>query len=191
MTFDLPGRFKDRYDAARKLLAKLTGLSDFRPAKLARPQGKTSGKLVIMAIPRGALELGYFLSRELKSPLDVALVKKVAALSAPELALGAVALDGEWVGSDEKNLEEQKNIQLVNLQQREKMFHARVPALALREKTILLVDDGIATGLTIRAAIEWLRHKKVKKIIVATPVASTQAAKKAPSPSATSALVPT
>lgn len=203
MPTELPRRFKDRYDAARQLLPMLTRFAA-PGATLGREQtapdvrksggqsvegarsGGASGRVVILAIPRGGLELGFFLARELGRPLDVALVKKLAAPGIQELAVGAVALDGSVVidaetakefGADADYLARERAQVADLLRERDRAYHAHVPRLSVAGATVLLVDDGIATGLTVRAAIESLKKAKAGRIVVVTPVASTETVK--------------
>jgi putative phosphoribosyl transferase len=166
-------RFKDRYDAARKLAVPLK--------KFAKKKA-----VFLLAIPGGGVPIGAFLAKELHLPLDVALVKKLPAPATEELAIGAIAVDGTVILDDstvkdfsvsDDYIEREKRRLLGVLHKKDTFFHQSLPALAAQGKTVILVDDGIATGQTTRAAVEMLRRKKVKKLIVVTPVSSAQAAK--------------
>jgi putative phosphoribosyl transferase len=168
----LTKRFKDRFDAARQLVEPLK--------KFARKPN-----VVLLAIPRGALQIGSFLSRELKLPLDVVLVKKIPAPSSEELAIGAVSSDGGQIVDDQivqefrvspEYITEQHQRISTFLQEKEREYHKDAESLTLAGKTVIVLDDGIATGYTVRAAIGMLRKKKVARIIVATPASSQEAA---------------
>jgi putative phosphoribosyl transferase len=166
-------RFKDRYDAARKLA--------FALKKYANKKS-----LVVLAIPNGGLPVGAFLAKTLHLPLDVALAKKLPAPGTEELAIGALTAEGglildkkavEDFAVSEDYIEAEKTRLQGVLHKKDTFFHQNVSALPLAGKTVLLVDDGMATGQTMRAVIKMLRHKKVARVIVATPVSSEQAAK--------------
>lgn len=168
----VPQRYKDRFDAARQLVKPLRKFSRQKDA-------------VLLAIPRGALQIGQYLSRELKLPLDVILVKKLPVPESQELAVGAVASDGGQVvdkkmareyGIAPEYLRAERDRLLAALHQKEKMYREEVPPVSLKNKIIILVDDGIATGQTVQAAVEYLRRQQVGWVVVATPTASSDAA---------------
>lgn len=154
--------FKDREDAGQKLavaLSKYKGLTD----------------ALVMAIPRGGVVPGYIVARELKLPLDVMLVKKLGYPGDPELAIGAVSMDGTVVStrmgvSSEYIREEATAIQHL-LGERYRMYRGEKPAPDPRDKTVILVDDGVATGSTLIAAVKLLRRQQAARVIVAVPVA--------------------
>lgn len=197
---NLPGRFKDRYDAARRLLPELAGFAaegasmgrnvggvpgrGMRKSGGERVDGSGTEAVAVLAIPRGGLQVGAFLARELGRPLDVALAKKLPAPGAEELAVGAVTLDGvvefdtessRELGADESYVADRKAEIVTALEARDRAYHARVPRLDLKGATALLVDDGIATGLTTRAAVGMLRRLGAARVAVAAPVASAEA----------------
>ncbi len=157
--------FQDRFDAARQLASKLS-----------KYKTKTA---IILAIPRGALQIGYVLAKELKLKLDVVLSKKIPYPGDPEFAIGAVSLESEFV--DKRLLEtegiseiyvKEKVIELRQLlKERDKKYHESVKPVKLKDKIVIIVDDGIATGNTITAIIGLVKKAKPKKIIVAVPVA--------------------
>jgi putative phosphoribosyl transferase len=137
---------------------------------------------IVMAIPRGGVILGDIVASELNVDLDIIICKKIGAENNPELAIGAVMADGSYIINEDivnrinishgyisKQVELQKNeIERRLMEFRgNKEYHNK-----LKEKTIILVDDGIATGATILAAVKWLKEKHFsKKLIVAVPVA--------------------
>lgn len=139
---------------------------------------------LVLALLRGGLPLGAQIAKSLSCPLDIITVKKISSLQNPELALGAVAPDStifweEKTSSfyDQKDLAryakkaDQQRKHKDNYLRQKKPYH-------LKEKTIILVDDGLATGATALAALKWLKTKKPKKIILAVPVSPPDTLKK-------------
>lgn len=154
--------FKDRYDAAQQLLASLQ-------------EYKNRDDVVILAIPRGALEIGSVLARELHAPLDVIFTKKIGAPGQPELAIGSVGLDVEYINPYYKKvypdyIEQEKEQVRTLLKERYQKYRGDRPAVSLRDKVVILVDDGIATGSTVLLALDEIKKQKPKKVIVAIPV---------------------
>ena len=137
---------------------------------------------IVMAIPRGGVILGDIVASELNVELDIIICKKIGAENNPELAIGAVMADGSYIINEDivnrintsfgyisKQVELQKNeIERRLMEFRgNKEYHNK-----LKDRTIILIDDGIATGATILAAVKWLKEKHFsKKLIVAVPVA--------------------
>ncbi len=157
--------YKDRFDAAEKL-SKL--LSKYKNAK----------NTVVLAIPRGGLEIGYVLAKNLNLPLDIIVVKKLGHPNNEEYAIGAVGKDEvsineialltgsispEYIKSEEKRLRSE-------VQERYSTYQGGKYAGSLKNKTVIICDDGIATGLTLSLCIEIIKKEKPKKIIVAVPV---------------------
>lgn len=159
-------RYEDRKDAGQKLADKL---SVYR-----------NEDVVVLALPRGGVVLGAEVARSLWAPLGLVLVKKITHPSNPEFAVGAVAegekpiyhisdserLDHEWLEEAENRAYEQIKLR------REMYFNEEHSPPSVKGKTVIIVDDGIATGLTMEAAVQAVRKKEPKKIIVAVPVAS-------------------
>lgn len=157
--------FKDRFDAASKL-AKI----------LERYKNKKD--VIIIAIPRGGLELGYVLAQELNAPLDVVFVKKIGAPGQPELAIGAVSLDDEFIDAStiletvsKEYLETEKNKIREVIKQREQLYHKNMKPIMLKDKIVIVTDDGVATGATLLMTLKLLHKQHPKKIVVAVPVA--------------------
>jgi len=153
--------FTDRFNAGMRLLEKI-----------GQYQGS---KGVILAIPRGGLEVGYVLSKETGMPLEVILTKKIGHPSNSEYAIGSVSLHGRIIthsefASQEYIEEETKRIRK-NLVEKYKMYLDGRTPLSLEGKTVIITDDGVATGSTMFAAIELVRQSNPEKIIVAIPVA--------------------
>lgn len=158
--------FQNRVEAARKLASKLQA-----------HQGKKG--LVVLAIPRGGVVTGQELARALSCPLEVIVTKKIGAPGNPELAIGAVGPIGQPVidenlvqrlGIKEDYLQKQTTKIKEEIRRREKEFRGDKPPFELKNKTVILTDDGVATGATILAAIEIVRQENPKRIIVAIPV---------------------
>jgi predicted phosphoribosyltransferase len=164
--------FQDREDAAYKLAVKLQNYKGQNP--------------LILAVPRGGVPMGYILAKELQGDLDVVLVHKLSHPMSPEFAIGAVDENGNiqidtmetsFEGSREY-LELEKTMQLERLKKRRQTYTPGRPSIDVKGRIVIIVDDGIATGWTIKAAIEAIRRKAPKKIIVATSVASLSSAEK-------------
>ena len=164
-------RFKDRADAGRELAGQLTHLS-----------GKDT---IVLALPRGGLPVGYEIAHELRAPLDVINVRKLGVPWQEELALGAIATGGVRVlnsdivmaaGVTREDLDNVTRLQQLELDRRERLYRGGRPAPALRGRTVVLVDDGIATGATARAAISIVRQQSPARLVLAVPVAQASVA---------------
>ena len=159
-------RFKDRTDAGRQLAALLTHL-----------RGQD---LLVLGLPRGGLPVAYEVAYALHAPMDVLNVRKLGVPWQEELAMGAIATGGVRVlnnqvimagGITKEALEEATAFQQLELDRRERLYRSGRPAPDLRGKTVILVDDGIATGATVRAAIAVVRAQKPGRLVLAVPVA--------------------
>lgn len=169
--------FKDRQSAG-KLLAK--HLKQYRGQK----------NTIVLGIPRGGVVVAVQVAKSLKLPLDIMITRKIGAPSQPELALGAVDADGNviWDEALIENLQFNENqIGCVKLKiqdekeeihRREKVYRQDKERLNVKGKTIILTDDGIATGSTTLAAINFLKKHQAKKITLAVPVASADSIEK-------------
>jgi putative phosphoribosyl transferase len=157
-----PITFADRADAGRRLGERL------RDEPLVDP--------VVIAIPRGGVEVGAEVARLLERPLDVVVTRKLGAEFQPELAIGAIA-EGDverlrpWTG-DEGHLGRERERQRDELARRVALFRAAVPQVPLAGRDAVLVDDGVATGATLHAAVESLRRRGPRSIVAAFPVAA-------------------
>jgi putative phosphoribosyl transferase len=161
------GRFKDRREAGRILSGKLSKYAH-------RPD------VVVLALPRGGVPVGHEVARALGAPLDVMLVRKLGVPGNEELAMGAVASGGvrflnraviESLRITPEVLDEVERRETLELMRREALYRGNRPPLHVAGQTVILVDDGIATGSTMRAAIQVLREQKAERIVVATPAA--------------------
>lgn len=157
-------QFIDRKDAGKQLASKLA---------------KYAGQAVIYALPRGGVVVAAEVARELKAPLDLLLVRKIGHPINPEYAIGAIADEGtpifnefEKAGIDENWLKNAVQAErLKNEWRRQKYFPSGYVHPTVEGKVAIVVDDGIATGLTMEAAVRAIQQKKPQKIVVAVPVA--------------------
>ncbi|EKD42067.1 MAG: Phosphoribosyltransferase [uncultured bacterium] len=157
--------FYDRFEAAKLLAHRLKHYSHDPHA-------------VILTIPRGGLQTGYSLAKELKLPLDIILIKKIGHPANAEYAIGAVSLTGEIISPDAiqsgdvpQGYIRNKILQLrETLRERHEKYYLGRQPLSLKNKTIIITDDGVATGNTLFAAIDLLKTSEPKKIVVAIPV---------------------
>jgi predicted phosphoribosyltransferase len=159
--------FQDRTDAGRQLATRLQGY--------AGEEG-----LLVLALPRGGVTVGFEIARQLKCPLDVLIVRKIGSPLNPELAAGAISETGTRVlnedvigsyGIPHRYIEEETERQRREITRRLTLYRGGATVGELAGKTVILVDDGIATGATMKAAIATLRREGLKKLIVAVPVA--------------------
>lgn len=155
--------FKNRFDAGEQLADKL----------------KNCKKSVVLAIPRGGVEVAYLIAKKLKCPLDVIVARKIATPQEPEVAVGAITSDGtdvlnsayvEILGLSEEEISIMKKEARDEAIRREKIYVKKKHSL--KDKTIILADDGLATGYTMLAAIKSVKKSKPEKIIVAVAVAA-------------------
>ncbi len=160
-------KLHDRTQAGQMLAKKLTAYAN-------------RADVLVLGLPRGGVPVAYEVAKALNVPLDVCIVRKFAVPSHKELAMGAIASDGVRVlnfdiisdfGISSKMIDAVAAKELRELQRRDHMYRGNRPSPDLRHRTIILVDDGIATGSTIRAAISILQLEQPAKIIVAVPVA--------------------
>ncbi len=135
---------------------------------------------VVLGIPRGGVMVAYEVAMSLDAPLDVIIPRKVGAPGNPELAIGAVAPDGTLVvdealvkmlGVDEGYLQEETQRQRAEIERRTDLYRHGRPAAELAGASVILVDDGIATGATVLAALRGLRSQDPARVILAVPVA--------------------
>jgi hypothetical protein len=135
---------------------------------------------VVLAIPRGGVVTGAALARELGAELDVVLARKLPAPGQPELAIGAIGEDGEiclnenacgLLGLDAEYVQQQRAHQLAEIARRKELFRAAHPAASLHGRSVILTDDGIATGSTIIASLHVVNRQQPHEVIVAVPVA--------------------
>jgi len=163
--------FRDRADAGRRLAARLLGLREESP--------------VILGLPRGGVPVALEVARALGAPLDVLVARKLGAPECPEYGLGAVAEGGavhvreealREAGVTARELQRIAGREAAELERRVRRYRGARPPAEVRGRTAVLVDDGIATGGTVRAAVKALRARGAARVVVAAPVASRRTA---------------
>jgi predicted phosphoribosyltransferase len=162
--------FEDRHDAGRRLAVIL------RDRKLRNP--------IVLGLPRGGVPVAYEVAGALAAPLDVVVVRKLGVPWQPELAIGAIASGGVRIlneevvsglpGLDDSVIDGIAATELEELERRELLYRGDKPMPNLRGRDAILIDDGLATGATMRAAIEAVRSQQPSRIIVAIPVGSAE-----------------
>ncbi|HEY5380915.1 MAG TPA: phosphoribosyltransferase [Acidobacteriaceae bacterium] len=169
--------FQDRVEAGQRLGARLR---EFVQQELAAQKSQQEA-LLVLALPRGGVPVGFEVARMLHAPLDVFVVRKLGAPGHEELAMGAIASGGVCVMNEEvvealritpAQMEETTARELQELERRERAYRGERAPLEVSGRTIFLVDDGLATGYTMRAAVAALRQEHPKRIVVAVPVAA-------------------
>jgi predicted phosphoribosyltransferase len=162
--------FYDRTDAGRQLAAALRRYAD-------------DPTVIVLALPRGGVPVAYEVARELGAPLDVFLVRKLGVPGREELAMGAIASGGVRVvnrevvrelGLTDADLDEAAAQETEELRRREAAYRDGRPAPNLRGRTVILIDDGLATGSTMRAAVAAVRRLGPAKAVVAVPVGAAE-----------------
>lgn len=160
--------FRDRSEAGRALAASLTQYAGRDDA-------------LVLALPRGGVPVGYEIAQALRLPLDVFVVRKLGTPGQPELAMGAIASGGVTVinrdvvdalGIADYMVRQVAETEQQELERRERHYRGDRPPLEAGGKTVILVDDGLATGSSMRAAAAALRRMQAARIVVAVPVAA-------------------
>ena len=135
--------------------------------------------VVVLALPRGGVPVAYEVAERLGAPLDIFLVRKLGMPGYPELGMGAIASGGvrvlnadvvRWYGVSEAQIEQVAREEQRELERREREYRQGRPLTDLRDRVVILIDDGLATGSTMRAAVEAVRQHKPSRIVVAVPV---------------------
>ena len=166
--------FLDRVDAGRQLAARLEAF-------------RSLNDVVILALPRGGVPVAAEVAKALGLPFDLLLVRKLGIPGHSETAMGAIASNGVCVMHDDliqqldltrAEINEVKRRETEELARRERLYRAGKPPIEVTGKTVIVVDDGIATGATMQAAILLLRRQRARRIVVATPVAPPDTARK-------------
>ena len=157
--------FSDRVDAGKRLAS---ALADFA--------GKNA---IVLAIPRGGVVVGYEISKALNLPLDVIIPHKIGAPDNPELAIGAMTEDGTiildetlvaYIGVPKSYVKEESERQKHEIERRLKMYRQNEPYPNFEGRDVIIVDDGIATGSTMKAALSSVKNRGAKTVTVAVPV---------------------
>jgi len=160
--------FEDRRDAGRRLAAALGHYRESRP--------------VVLALPRGGVPVGFEVAKALAAPLDLLLVRKLGAPGHEELGLGALVegdppqlvLNPEVIRAVDPPpgyIEAEKQRQLLEIERRRREYVGERPSVAVEGRTVIVIDDGIATGGTVRAALRGLSQRRPERLVLAVPVA--------------------
>lgn len=168
--------FKNREEAGKKLAEKLE--------KYKQSFSANKGKdVVIYALPRGGVVLGVEIAKKLQAPLDLLIIRKIGHPFNPEYALCAtsenahmVCNEEELAGVDKEWFQNEAAKERQEAKRRREVYLARRKLIPAKGKTAIIVDDGVATGLTIFAAILEIKHQETKKVVVAVPVAPPETA---------------
>ena len=165
--------FRDRRDAGRQLAKKLSPFA-------------RQIDVLVLALPRGGVPVGYEVAQALGVPLDVFVVRKLGAPGQEELAMGAIASGGvrilnaevvDGLGVSPGEIERATLVEKKELERRERLYRGDRPPLDVHGRTVIIVDDGLATGSTMRAAVHALRAQNPKAVVVAVPVAAADTCK--------------
>lgn len=160
--------FADRAEAGRALAGQLT-------AYAGRPE------VIVLGLPRGGIPVAYEVAQRLRAPLDVFVVRKLGVPGQEELAMGAIASGGIRVvnrdvvsalGLGARDLDRAAAVEGEELERREALYRGKRPPIDVAGRTVIVVDDGLATGSTMRAAVAALRQQGPARIVVAVPVAA-------------------
>jgi putative phosphoribosyl transferase len=160
--------FRDRADAGRKLAARLPHYADRKDVS-------------VLALPRGGVPVAYEVAKALKAPLDIFLVRKLGVPGHEELAMGAIATGGvrvvnkdlvNYLGIPDEVIDGIAAVEQRELERRELAYRDKRPRPDVKDRVVILIDDGLATGSTMRAAAESLRQQEPRRIVVAVPVSS-------------------
>ena len=159
--------FADRTSAGQQLAEELSAYAE-------------QEDVVVLGLPRGGVPVAFEIAKALKAPLDVFVVRKLGVPGNPELAMGAIASGGvrvlnkDVVGRlsiSEEDIERVAKREREELERREEAYRGARPEVDLENKTVIIVDDGLATGATMRAAVNALRKRDPERIVVAVPTA--------------------
>lgn len=165
--------FKNRQEAGQQLAEKLTKYAKDKP--------------IVVALPRGGVVLGYEVAKKLKAPLDILVARKIGAPLHPEFGIGAIAPNGIFIlntdliksfGITESELKKVIKTQTKEMTRRVELYRQDLPLIDLKNRTVIVIDDGLATGVTTQAAILSIKQMSPKKIILAVPISPPDTANK-------------
>jgi putative phosphoribosyl transferase len=160
--------FSDRVEAGRRLVTSL--------------RGAVGNDAVVLAIPRGGVVVAFEVARALSIPLDVIIPRKIRAPGNPEFAIGAMTEDGTIILDDElvkylqvpkDYIKEESERQRLEIERRLKLYRGDAPYPSLKNREVIIVDDGVATGSTMKAALASVRKRGAKTVMIAVPVCPT------------------
>jgi putative phosphoribosyl transferase len=166
--------FSSRFEAGRLLASKLS-------------RYRNHPEVLILALPRGGVPVAYEIAKELNIPIDVFLVRKLGVPGNRELAMGAIASGGLRILNEdlvrafevsEAAIQSATDSERIELEKRERLYRGTRPPLNLLNRTVILVDDGLATGATMLVAVQTVRQQYPARIVVAVPVAATETCEK-------------
>lgn len=164
--------FRDRADAGLRLADRLRSFEDQNP--------------IVLGLPRGGVAVACEISRALHAPLDVIVARKLGAPAQPELGIGAIAPHGvrildtmavELLGITPEEIDNITARETAEMDRRLQLYRGDKPPLDLTDRTVILVDDGLATGVTARAAIQALRRQHPHRLVLAVPVCAPETAR--------------
>jgi putative phosphoribosyl transferase len=164
-------RFRDRTEAGEQLASKLSAYAN-------------RADVLVIGLPRGGVPVAAEVATALHLPLDICLVRKLGVPGHKELAMGAIASGGvrvlnddvlDWIGISDETIDEVAARELRELERRDRAYRGDRPPPDIRDHTVILVDDGLATGSTMRAAIAAIRQQSPLRIVVAVPVGAPDA----------------
>lgn len=179
---DAPGLFARRWEPSHRLFHDRRDAGVQLAAALLRYRDRSA---LVLGVPRGGVPVAAEIAQRLDAELDVIVARKIGAPRQEELALGAITADGTTflnheiiasLGVDDVELAVRARVQQTEALRREERWRKGQPPLVTRDRTVLLVDDGLATGATMRAAIRSLRLRRVGRLVVAVPVAAAESA---------------
>jgi predicted phosphoribosyltransferase len=162
--------YRDRVDAGKQLATKLGDYAN-------------RDDVLVLALPRGGVPVAYEVAKALRAPLDIFLVRKLGVPGHEELAMGAISTGGvrvlnddvvNYLGISTDVIDAVAEEELKELERRERAYRGKRAEPNISDKTVILVDDGLATGSTMRAAVAALRQQEPARIVVAVPVSATQ-----------------
>jgi len=158
--------FEDRRDAGRKLAHRVAALKAVDP--------------LVLGVPRGGIVVAAEVAEALKAPLDVLIARKIGSPHNEELAIGAVAVDGTLLIDEtltkalrvpDSYVKQQVEKERREIERRTRYYRGNHPAPVLKGRTLIVVDDGVATGMTIKAALRYLKPQGAERVVLALPVA--------------------
>ena len=157
--------FANRVDAGKRLTSEL--------------KNNVGKNAIVLAIPRGGVVVGYEIAKALNLPLDVIIPRKIGAPDNPELAIGAMTQDGtiildqnlvSYIGVSKDYIKEESERQKKEIERRLKLYRGNEPYPKMQSKDVIIVDDGIATGSTMKAALASVKNRGAKTVTIAVPV---------------------
>ncbi len=169
----MTSRFRDRTDAGQQLAQQLKAYAN-------------RADVLVLALPRGGVPVAYEIARALNLTLDICLVRKLGEPGNKESAIGAISADGvrvinnqaiRYLGITKQELDAITNDELQELRRREQVYRGDRSVVTVYDRIVILVDDGLATGATMRAAVMWVRSQQPRQLIVTAPIAAMEAYK--------------